>query len=417
MAIVLFIFYFIAGCFLINRLSFIKETGLSRKTILVLFTLKIAAGCILGLVNHFIFRNLTDYDEFNDWGMYEYRLLISDPKIFFTDIFKSNYADYGEYLGSSGSYWNDLRANIIYKCLAFLNIFSRGNYYVNSLLLNFVSFLGHVCLYRVFKHIYPNKKIEIIIGVFLLPSLLYFSSGIHKDLFVFTALCVFCYALYFSLEKTFTGRRMISIVLSFVVILLIRNFIAILLLPCALPWIISKQYGVRPVKVFTTFLFLGLISAVLMHFYLPKFDPLKVIVNKQQAFFALGEGSTQYQNDTLQLTIKSFVHATPKALRHSFLSPYPGEFINPYTNLFAAEMILYVILFLLMLLLPASHDYRSSEFILFGLVFTFLVFLFTGYTITTAGALVRYRSIYFAFLMVPVLCHINWQAFKKLSGI
>lgn len=417
LAIVLFILYFIAGCFLIQRLSFVKQSGLSNKTILLLFTIKIAAGCIVGLINYYLFHNLTDYDGFNQWGRFEYRLLMSDPQVFFTDIFKSNYPEYGEYLGSSGSYWNDLRANIIYKFLAFLNIFSRGNYYVNSLLLNFISFLGHIALFRAFKDVYPEKKIEIIIGVFLLPSLLYFGSGIHKDLFVFAALCVFCYALYFSLEKTFTPRKTIYIILSFAVILLIRNFIAIILLPCALAWIVSQRYRIRPVRVFTALVVAGLIATAFLHLYSQKLDPLQVVVNKQQAFLALGRGNTQYENDTLQPAVKSFMNATPKALRHSFLSPYPGEFNNLYTNLFAAEMILYVILFLLMLMLPVLTGSRSSEFIVFGIFFTFLIFLFTGYTITAAGALVRYRSIYLAFLMVPVLCNINWaNLIKRRNG-
>ncbi len=50
--------------------------------------------------------------------------------------------------------------------------------------------------------------------LFLLPSALYFSSGIHKDLFVFTMLGLFLYALYFSVQQKFTPKRVI-IILSY----------------------------------------------------------------------------------------------------------------------------------------------------------------------------------------------------------
>ena len=418
MVILLFIFYFIGGCFLMSRSRFAKASGLGTRNILFLFTIKIAAGCFLGFINYFLFQNQTDYDAYNAAGIEEYNMLFSDPHRFFTDIFKSNYAEYGEFFGSSRSYWNDLRTNIIFKILGLLNVFSRGNYYINSLFFNTFCFIGHLALYRVFISEYPTKKIECIIGCFLLPSLLYFSSGIQKDLIVFTALSVFCYALYFSLKTFFSTKRIFYLITSFLIILFIRNFIAVLLLPCALAWAISYKFKIKASIAFVSLLIIGLAATTFLHFYIPKLDPLKVVVAKQEAFLSLGNATTLYHNDTLQPTIQKFVTSAPKALRHSFLSPYPCEFNNMYINLFAVELCVYAILFLIMLIIPAKNT-SSREFIFFGLAFTFLVFLFSGYITTAAGSLIRYRSIYLPFLITPVLCSINWQKLirAKKAGI
>ena len=409
MAAFLFTIYLIAGCFFIPRIKFIREAGLGTKVIILLFLVKIAAGCALGLVNHFMMHNTTDYDVYNSLGLVEYHNLFSNPRLFFTDIFKSNYADYGEYFGSAGSYWNDLRTGILLKVLGVMDIFSRGNYYINSLFFNMIAFFGHIALFRVFIHIYPGKKLQVIVGCFLLPSMLYFSSGIHKDLIVFTALAVFCYSLYVSLDCGFTRKRFIFLLLAFLIMLLIRNFVAVIALPFAVAWFISSRYKLKPAIVFPVMILVVGAALCMMHFGPEKYDPLRVVVEKQQSFFALGTASTQYHNDTLAPTIKSFAFSAPKALAHAYLSPYPGEFDRLYINLFSVEITTYLLVFFLWVLFPVRTGAGSNSFIFFCVLFSFAVFLFTGYITPSAGALIRYRSIYWPFIFTPLLAGVNWK--------
>jgi hypothetical protein len=407
---VLFICYFLLLGFLLTRIKTVKNSGILLPTVFLLFTIKIVAGVVVGLVSHYLFHDKTDYYGTNVNGILEYKSLMHKPKVFFTDLFTSNYAETGEFFGSKASYWNDLRFNIIYKVLAFTNILSRGNYYINSLFFNFISFIGSILLYKVFIDVYPAKKWQVIIGCFLLPSTLFFGSGIHKDLVVLTAISVLCYSLYFGLQNGFNGKKIVYLLVSFITILFIRNFVAVILLPCAITWVVTNKYKLPAIKAFTALLIAGVIGTIVLHNLSEKLDPLQIVVNKQQAFFALGKANTDYKMDTLQPTIKSFAVQAPAALRHSFLSPYPTEFDNLYMNFFSLEMILYWLLFLLMIFLPAETVYRNKTFIAFGLIFAFLIFLFTGYITPAGGALIRYRSIYFPFLITPILCSINWRS-------
>ena len=406
---VLFIFYFLLLGYLLSRLNIIKNCGIDLTIVFLLYSVKVAAGIAIGLASHYILHDKTDYFRTNLYGIQEYHSLFDSPKVFFTDIFKSNYNKTGEFFGSSASYWNDLRFNIIYKLLAFTNIFCRGNYYINSLFFNFVSFIGSILLYKIYINVYPAKKWQVIIGCFLLPSTLYFGSGIHKDLIVLTALSAFCYSLYFGLMKGFTGKKIIYLLLSFITILFIRNFIAVTLLPCAITWIIAYKYKLSAIKCFITLFVAGIVFTIILQQFSQKVNPLLIVAKKQQAFFALGRANTNYKMDSLQPTIKSFAEQAPSALRNSFLSPYPMEFQNLYMNLFSFEMMAYWILFVMMLIFPAKINHSNQEFIVFGVAFTFLIFLFTGYITPTAGALIRYRSIYFPFILLPILCNINWE--------
>ena len=215
----------------------------------------------------------------------------------------------------------------------------------------------------------------------------------------------------------FNGKKIVYLALCFLTILFIRNFVAIILLPCALTWVISKKYNLPAIKGFAALLVLGLIGTLVLNKLSEKLDPLQIVVNKQQAFFALGKANTDYKMDTLKPTVKSFTNQLPAALRHSFLSPYPTEFNNVYMILFSLEMMTYWVLFLMMIFLPdKTQSISVNTFIVFGIAFAFLILLFTGYITPAAGALIRYRSIYLPFLITPILCKINWQTiFKKLT--
>lgn len=159
--------------------------------------LKIAAGILLGWTALHFYGNGNDYWDLNRESWNEYQLMFNDPGRYLTNLFTSDYeGGYGGVFSSHDSYWNDLRGNIIIKLLSVFNIFSRGDYYINSLFFNSLIFFGHVMLYRLFIQLYPGKDILVITGCFLLPSLLYFSSGIHKDGMVFLMMSIFIYAIF-----------------------------------------------------------------------------------------------------------------------------------------------------------------------------------------------------------------------------
>ena len=73
-------------------------------------------------------------------------------------FFIANHDNYGGFLESSNSYWNDTRSNLIVKMLSIFDIFSRSNFFINSLFYNFLIFFGTVALYRVFIEIFPDLQ-------------------------------------------------------------------------------------------------------------------------------------------------------------------------------------------------------------------------------------------------------------------
>src|SRR5690606_33891884 len=127
-----------------------------------LFLIKVMAGMALGWISQTWYSQGNDYFTLNNYGSEEYELLKSDPRTFFTSLFSSHYNHYEGFFSSTGSYWNDLKNNLIIKTLALMHVFTGGNYFVNVLFFLFASFLGSVALFRLFIRYFPQRRAFVI---------------------------------------------------------------------------------------------------------------------------------------------------------------------------------------------------------------------------------------------------------------
>lgn len=394
----LFAIYFLVALYVLPKAAMMKRSGLTPTAIRILFSITVVAGIAIGwITGHFYPGN--DYRALNQDGLVEYNLLVRSPREFFTNIFYSPYSNgYNSVFNSIGSYWNDLRYNIILKFLAVFDIFSRGNYYINSLFFNFFKMFGVVALYRVFADIYPRSKMAVLIGCFLLPSTLYFSSGIHKDLVVFLLVGLYCYGLYFLKKDRLSAGRAFTIFFSFIGIFLMRNYVAIFLIPPSIGFLLSGRFKRAWTSYFIVYA-AGMLLIAVIQLIVPQFQPLNVVLEKQEAFLDLPTASSELKHLELKPTSKSFLLNLPAAFEHGLLRPFfwkTGKALLPL----ALEVLIYEVLLLLFFFRRGNI---SAPFAWFGIFFSLSLMLLTGYIIPNEGSIVRYRSIYFPFLIIPIL--------------
>ncbi len=403
------------------KVPFVKKSGLGGKTIIILFLLKIVAGVAIGFVsNNIISPGTNDYWIMNIEGWKEYQLLLSNPYKFFTNIFYSHYErGYSGFFDALPNYWNDLRATLISKFLAPFNFLSGGNYYINSLFFNFFCFLGHVAFYRLFLLLYPNNKMAVIISCFLLPSMLYFSSGIQKDGIVFTALGVLCYAIFQSLRQgKFTQKRSSIIFLMLLVLIFIRSYVPVLLVPALILWVVTVKLKLKPLRVFM----IGYLAVVFLffnlHFITKNFNPLEAVTKKQKAFFMLQKANTQVAIDTLQPNFKSFIKTAPQALYNSIFRPHVGDMKVKSILPLIIELFFYQLIFLLFLFFRIKTDNSDHlGFLCAGTFFSATIFVLIGFIVPNLGSIVRYRSIYLIFIIAPLICQVDWRKIHQLIKI
>lgn len=413
----LFAIYLTAGCYLLNRITFIKNTGLGASTIITLFMLKVCAGLLIGWMSQQFYPQGNDYWNLNTAGQKEYQMLVSNPVHFVKDIFVSSYQHgYDGFFNAVGTYWNDLKNTMIGKTLAVFNIFSRGNYYINSLFFNFFGFFGHVALYRVFYDIYKSGKWALVAGCFLLPSTLYFSSGIHKDLVVFCMLALFSYSLYFSVRKKFSSRYFFMMLFTFTGLLLIRNFVALAIIPASIGFVCCFYIRKNRLAIYISVYLACFVLLWLMHMINPAINPLQIIVQRQQDFIDLPNANSQLEVINLEPTINSFIIHAPQAIANGFLRPAIWNAETRFLVPLAIELHIYILSALLMFIFYKKSESSGKYFLYWGLFVAFSMILLTGYIVPNTGSLVRYRSLYLPFIITPILWHIYAYLQKKKSN-
>ena len=408
-----FVIYLILFCWLIIKIKFINDAGLGNRLIIVLFLVRIAAGLINGYINLHHYPN-ADAATYHNYALIEYDLLLDHPKEFFTNIFAYHHQNSG-FFDITDSFWNNLRSDLVIKLLAFFDIFSRGNFFINVIFFNFLVFFGSVCFYRIFISLFPDKKILLILILFALPSLIYFTSGIHKDGLVFLGLGIVSYNLFFLVKKQFSIAKFLWLLAGLIIIFLFRNFVLLTLVPALASWVIAEKNKKFKLQIFIIcyLFFIGLFFG--LGYLHPALDLPQYVSTRQIAFVQIAKGGQSAINiNPLFPGFRSFLNNAPQALNHTLMRPYLTEkfeliYLPPQIEIFVFQVLFFIFL------LFRSIDKKPDAFVYFCIFFSMSMFLMIGYTIPIMGAIVRYRSIYLPLLAIPFLCYTDWGKIRKLT--
>ena len=411
------IFLLLLICWLIPRISFFYKSGLGTNLLVSLFLVRIIAA-IAGYYFSVYYYRQSDSLLFHNFSIQEYNLIFTDLPDYFTNLFTTGYdKGYGGFFDTSQSYWNNLGSNLIIKLLSLFNLVSFKSFLINTLLFNFLVFFAPVALYKVFISLFPDSRKALIICIFLLPSALFFTSIIHKDALIFLSLSMVIYHIFFWLKNKAQWYRLFIAGLFIMLLVSMRGYVLIVLLPALFAWLLSS---LKPVKSFIIFSVLYLLFTMLFFaspYITPKINFPESVSNRQAAFLEIsGTGKSTIPVKILYPNLNSFLNNTPQALNHSFLRPYLFEGNNPLYLPFALEAMGAATLMLIGIFFR-KKNIEVPPLIYFLLFFSITMLLVIGYTIPIIGAIVRYRSIYFIFLLLPFLVFTDWKKVQTFFGI
>lgn len=407
----LFAIYLSFFCWLITRVTFFQKSGLNNKWLISLFLLKVAAGIVYG----WFFTTIPDYEHSADtWkffiqGKEDARLLLNHPLQYFTSIVDNPYGkEYRHLFSSVNSYWNDLKHIYMVKIVSLFNLLSGSRYYVNVIFYSFITFFGPVALVRVMNDVFPGRLKLITCSTFLFPSFLFWSSGIHKDGLVFTLLSAAVFVMHFALkEKRFSFKKALLIFLLIALIFPVRNHVVLAAVPGFFAWWLAEKYFKRK---WLAFLLVTIVCSSIFFaakFIHPKLDLPISIVLRNQDFIKLG-GNSFLPQRKLEPTFTGFLKNAPQALNHALVRPYITEFVSPLYLASALEILIIWLLVSTWFFRYTENPYRHSV-VQFLFLVSIVLLLLTGYIVPQLGAIVRYRAIFFPFILVPIIATIDWK--------
>lgn len=159
--------------------------------------------------------------------------------VFFKKADISNFLYFNSETGYP-AYCRDPKAWFVVKCSLFLVGFGMQSYLATTILCATLSFFGVWKLYLVFVNEFPDLKKELAIAFLFIPSVFFWGSGLLKDTFTISALgyIVWCLYNFIKLKKDLL-KSFIILILATIVILSIKPYILVGLLPAVIIWLIK----------------------------------------------------------------------------------------------------------------------------------------------------------------------------------
>lgn len=413
MEYLLFIVWLVLFAWLVTKVKFFTRSGLTDSQLIIVFLLKIMAGIFYGWIGIYYsgLAQMWDTWHFHSDSIAEYKLLFSDSNEYFTNLFR----DFSQNNGWNlfGPYWNDLKGNVIVKILSLFNIFSFGNYYVNVIFYTFITLFGPLAVYRVMSDVFPRCKTEVLIASFLIPSFLYWTSGIHKEGLIFTGIGLIIYCVYFGTkEKRIGFKKGLALAAGLLLLLTLRNFLFLIILPAIIAWLLALHRPGKALAIFTVaYVFFGVLFFTSKYLH-RSLDLPQVVVEKRQEFINL-QGKASVPMKQLTPDAGSFLINTPEAFTLSAIRPYPKDVKHILSLAAALEINLLLLLFVLFLLFR-RNGIATHTVVYFSLFFSLTVLLAIGFSVNNLGAIVRYRSIVLPLLVIPMVALIDWGRLGKV---
>ncbi|MFM7566129.1 MAG: hypothetical protein ACKO4Y_08340 [Flavobacteriales bacterium] len=305
---------------------------------------------------------------------------------------------------------NDNR--MVIRVNALLNLITRGSYGLNLVVFLALSWLGSYWFFRLFMEL-SASKITSYIAAFLLPSTVFWSSGILKEALLLFALGGFLYSLYQVHLRLRLGFLLLGLGCLFM-LLFLKIYILMALLPLVIfTWVWTRTPDIR-VRMGSIVVLLALLI-VGQWLCFPSWSMLSTLQGKQFDFIqmahAVKAGSLVpiIPMDGRWTTLLTLI---PIGIWNVLVYPTIDMVKNPQSVLAFTEnlMIMLIIIGALFRLKTFSwkFDWRFPM-----LVFGLTIFALVGMTAPVVGAMVRYKAPVLPFLLMS-LFHYQLPSVKQI---
>lgn len=300
--------YFLLFCLIVFKHPFFKDEQLSTKWLFAIIALKVL-GCFAYYWIYYVYypgnfngdsastmkdaailhSALQNHDYIN-----YFRMLFGLHSESYTDPLWIKYFDRVEKWGrvdeSTKYFLNDNRTPT--RVNTVIRLFSFGYYSVHALVMLIISFIGQLAMYKAFKRYFISKEILLAVAIFILPSVLFWSSGVLKEPIALFALGLFLFSFFkIVIDKQYTTKYILVGLLSVGLFLVLKPYILILfLIPLALFHIVQR-FNIKRVALFyiATLLLITSSGLIVLKFLFNR-DIIETIIIRQNDFVNLSEG-------------------------------------------------------------------------------------------------------------------------------
>jgi hypothetical protein len=306
-------------------------------------------------------------------------------------------------------YFYDKQSFTVVRVANIINYLGFNSYLLTTVVLAAFTYNGIWRLFLLFTELYPKYVKQLSYSILYIPSVLFWGSGILKDTLTLMGACWFTFSFY----KVFIKRDQIVInvftmVLSAMLILQMKPYIFIALVPGALIWFSFDQikaitnpiikFFIAPLILLTVLGIgsLGLSSLSDSFGQYSSIDKIvdKAIITQKDLKMEYNEGNT-FDIGEFDGSAGSIVRKFPLATFAGLFFPQLWQVKNPVMLLAAIENSVLIGLTIILLFrvgpLQVYSQVKKEPLLVFSLVFSIFFAFSVGLTTSNFGALVRYK--------------------------
>lgn len=398
----------------------------------VAFKVKFVFVILFGLFS--IFMSPGDTAVFYTGGLDYKHIVLDRPYFLFAPA--QEFGSYYETLGLRAENYGFVAAEsnlMAMKFVAFFSIFSFNNYMVISMFFSIFSLFGLWYMFKTFYKIYPHFHKAIYLTFLMLPSLLFWGSGIMKDTLCLGFLGIGFYTSYtFFFEKRYELKLLVAFLLCFYCLFIVKSYIAAVFIPCFIFWYFLnymstiKSKAIRficfavPAMAIIGYLLLGDLSALIPENSVENIAGSIVATQQSYIAFTPDDGALLDYGE-IAPTFTGILKIIPKALTASLYRPFIWE-ARKLTSLFAAIESTFLLCFTVYVFLRKGfiRNFKtifSDNTIIFTLMFSLVFATAIGLNCFNLGTLVRYKIPCMPFFILSLILILRKNEEKKNADL
>jgi hypothetical protein len=306
-------------------------------------------------------------------------------------------------------YYRDPQSFTVVRFAAPLILLGGFSYFTTTFFFAFLSYGGIWRLFLLFNELYPGMEKKFSWAILFMPSLLFWGSAILKDTITFSAACWVTYCIYqIFIIKNKRIKYSIYLVIASFVIISIKAYIFVALVPGATIWILYDR--IKSIKsaffriliapliigigiLGSSFLLSSLGSSLGAYGSIDKAIDKALVTKNDLTRDAYGQNS--FDIGEMDGSIGSIISKFPIALTAGLFRPFLWDVRNPVMLISALENTFLILLtFRVFFRLGPIKVFRtifSNPLLIFSFVFVIFFSFSVGLSTANFGALVRYK--------------------------
>lgn len=396
----------------------------SKKTISIIFIVKILFGFI-GVylyTSHYPNRLEADIFRYFDDSEIMFNALKQKPGDFFKMLFgfdsdemKQYYYEMNNwYRQADGVLFNDNRTLI--RLNAMMSIFSFRYYSVHMIFMSFISLCGSIFIYKSVSNYVQSKNLLLLVS-FLVPSVLFWTSGVFKEGLVFFGIGLIFYSFLSISNKSQIPKRTLLFFFSLILLSTVKFYFLLAIIPSLLGyfWVYTTKRKFFILKYVTAFGIL-LIAASLLNHLTGNINIFEILVQKKTAFDEIvqnGNVGSAITSLPLEPNAISFIKLTPVAFKNALIAPLPWNATSTLALILSMENLLVVSFLIICFFFRRNLNSKQKNLMLMFAFFSISILLLIGFVTPVAGAIARYKAPLIPFILIIGLVVLDT---KKLTS-